>query len=137
MTRFKNFGDVSISHGQDWIAPGDWHDFADVVSIHSGIDVGIADNQYRIEKGTVYLSPANWNAALDCCGVDTIGPPEFLQIAEAFYRYQGVDRYAVEFVQVGKTLDDWTACGTTMVEPDKVLHGNASIEKYLHDNYLD
>ena len=138
-TGYTNFGDVSISHGQVWIANDGDSDFAPVVETHSGADIGLADNQYRIERGTIYFSSDNWNAAMQCCGIDRIGPPDFLEIAYAFYAYQGFDRDCYggfEIVQVGKTLDDWTAAGTTCHDPDTVLHGNARIEKYLAENYL-
>ena len=139
MSKYVNFGDVSPEHGQIWIANEGDSDFAPVVEILSGSDIGLADNQYMIQRGSIYFSPDNWNAALACLGVDRIGPPEFLEIAYAFNAYQGFDRDTYggfEIVQVGKTLDDWTARGTTCTEPDRVLHGNASIKRYLAREWL-
>ncbi len=136
---YVNFGDVSPVYGQTWISDDGGPDWAPVVEILSGSDIGLADNQYRIECGSIYFSPNSWNAALDCCGIDRIGPPEFLEIAYAFNAYQGFDRdrwRGFEIVQVGKRLDDWTASGSTCTDPDVVLHGNASIRRYLAREYL-
>lgn len=137
---YENFGDASIEYGQVWISSDGGDDYAPIVTVLSGSDIGLADNQYLIERGSIYFSPDNWNSALACLGDETIGPPQFLDIAFAFYCYQGFDRdywRGSEVVQVGKNPDDWTARGTTCDEPDVVLHGNASIEKYLAKEYLD
>lgn len=136
---YFNFGDVSPSHGQVWITNDGAADYAPIVEIMAGADIGLADNQYRIERGKVYFSPRNWDAALVCCGIDRIGPPDFFEVACAFNAYQGFDRDTwggFEIVQVGRKPDDWTARGTTCETPDKVLHGNASIRLYLQRNYL-
>lgn len=138
MTRFTNFGDISPDHGQTWIAPGG-DDYADCVEIISGSDISLADNQYMIQSGSIHFSPSNWNAALKTVGFDVIGPPEYLEIAYAFNTYQGYDRdlwHGFEIVQIGKIADDWCASGTTCDDPDKVLHGNASICKYLESEWL-
>lgn len=140
MTDYVNFGDVSVNHGQVWIKDDGDDDFARVVTIHSGSDVGLADNQYMIECGSIYFDPNNWISALSGCGQESrIGPPEFLEIAYGFYCYRGFDRDTFggfEIVQIGKTLDDWTARGTSCDDPDKILHGNASIDKYLREEFL-
>lgn len=137
---YVNFGDASPEHGQVWISNDGGPDYAPVVEIVSGSDIQLADNQFQIERGAIYFSPDNWNAALSCCGNDRIGPPEFFEIAYAFYAYQGFDRDTLggfEIVQVGRKPDDWTASGTTCNDPDTVLHGNASIRLYLQRNYLE
>ena len=139
LDQYENFGDVSPEHGQTWIRYGG-NDYADCVTIISGSDIGIADNQYMIEAGSIYLSPDNWDSALSCCDTGIYGPPEYHQVAYAFFAYMGMDRDiygGFEIVQVGAKPDDWTARGTTCEEPDTVLHGNASIEKYLSENYLN
>jgi hypothetical protein len=139
MARYQNFGDVSPQHGQTWISPEGGDDCAPVVEINSGSDIGLADNQYMIERGSIYFFPNNWNNALACCGIDRIGPPEFLEIAYGFKAYQGFDRDTwggFEIVQIGRKPDDWTASGTTCTDPDKVLHGNTSIRRYLEREYL-
>jgi hypothetical protein len=132
---WENFGDVSIRHGQTWIKRGG-DDWAACVTILSGSDIGLADNQFRIESGSIYFSPRNWDSALSACGTGIYGPPEYWQVACAFHAYQGMDLDRFELVQIGKTLDDWTASGTTWDDPDRVLHGNTSIKKYLHAEYL-
>ena len=135
---YVNFGDVSAQHGQFWIAFGD-DDWATCVEITAGCEVGLADNQYRIEKGSIYFSPGHWDAALSVVGFDKIGPPEYLEIAYAFNAYMGFDRdtWGVEIVQIGKVMDDWTVFGTTCDDPNVVLHGNCSIDKYLRENWLE
>lgn len=133
-----NFGDCSIGHGQTWISGNSTDDYADIVTVLSGSDIGLGDNQYMIERGSVYLGD-QWYNALTCVGHDLVGPPEFLRIAEAVNAYMGFDRDiygGFEIVQVGKEIDDWVANGTTCDDPDIVLHGNASIERYLERNYL-
>lgn len=132
---WDNFGDVSVNHGQVWIGEGD-SDYAECVEILSGSDVGLADNQYMIRKGSIYFSPDRWNDAMSTC--DMIHPPTFKDVAYAFFVYQGMDLDTYggfTIVQIGKELDDWTARGTTH-ESDVILHGNASIEKYLESEYL-
>jgi hypothetical protein len=136
---YVNFGDASPAYGQLWIANDGASDYAPCVEILSGRDIGLADNQYMITRGSIYFSPDRWNAALLCLGNDTIGPPKFLEIAYAYSAYQGFDRDTwggVEIVQVGKKLDDWTASGSTCDDPDVILHGNASIRLYLQRNHL-
>ena len=135
---FENFGDVSPSYGQTWIRYGG-ADYAECVTIIAGSDVGLADNQYMIERGSIYFSPVNWDSALSCCDSGIYGPPTYAEVAYAFNACQGMDRdtfggFAI--VQIGKKPDDWTARGTTCDTPDIVLHGNASIKKYLKENYL-
>ncbi len=140
---YVNFGDISIDHGQVWIKDDGDSDFAPVVEVSSGADIGLADNQYMIECGSIYFSPDNWNMMLGYLAwvsADRIGPPEFLDMANAYYGYSGFDRDTwggFRIVQVGKTLDDWTASGTSCDAPDTILHGNASIEKYLQSEYLE
>lgn len=138
MTRFTNFGDISPDHGQTWIAFGG-DDYAVCVEIISGSDISLADNQYLIKRGSIYFSPHNWNAALEAVGFDIIGPPEYLEIAYAFNVYHGYDRDhwgGFEIVQIGKIVNDWCASGTACAEPDKVLHGNTSISRYLESEWL-
>ncbi len=142
LNQYENFGDCSADHGQVWIKNDGGDDFAPVVEIMSGADIGLADNQYMIQRGSIYFSPDNWDMILghlDWRSRDRIGPPEFLEIAYGFYSYQGFDRDTFggfEIVQVGRVLDDWTARGTTCDNPDVILHGNASIEKYIAENYI-
>lgn len=88
---YVNFGDMSAQHGQFWIARGG-DDYAECVEIIAGSDIGLAENQYRIEKGSIYFSPDNWDAALSVVGFDKIGPPEYLEIAYAFNAYMGFER---------------------------------------------
>lgn len=137
-TEYENFGDVSPQHGQTWIRYGG-DDYADVVEILSGSDAGLADNQYMIRQGSIYFSPQNWDSAMACCDTGIYGPPTYADIAYAFNAYQGfdLDTYGgFEIVQVGSKPDDWTASGTTCESPDVVLHGNASIENYIRQNWL-
>ena len=139
LTDYENFGDVSPQYGQTWIRYGG-DGYAEVVEILSGSDIGLADNQYRIESGSIYFSPQNWDSAMACCGTGIYGPPTYADIAYAFNAYQGFDRDCYggfEIVQVGAKPDDFCAMGTTCESPDIVLHGNASIERYLRRAWLD
>lgn len=133
---FKNFGDISPEHVQTWIRYGD-ADYAEVVEIMSGRDVGLADNQYEIRTGSIYFSPTHWNYALGICDV-RIGPPEYWEVASSFNCYHGFDEdyNSQTVVQIGKKIDDLTLHGTRREDPDIVLHGNSSISKYLKENYL-
>lgn len=141
---WTNFGDVSPEHGQVWIRDATVdsdQDFAECVEIIAGRDVGLADNQYMIWRGSIYIplhDSERMTAALECIG-KTPSLATWIDKAMAFHAYAGMDQDTFggfEIVQVGKRLDDWTAAGTTCTEPDKVLHGNASIMKYLAREYL-
>lgn len=138
MSDWKNFGDVSPEHGQVWLKKGD-DDYAEVVVIYGGSDVGLADNQYMIETGTVFIDHDKDEEVLECAGWDNY-EDDFLSLAYCHYLHSGMDwvwqNNYPQFVQVGKELDDYTACGTTCEAPDVVLHGNASISKYIAENFL-
>ena len=138
LAEYENFGDVSPQHGQTWIRYGG-DDYADCVEILSGSDVGLADNQYMIRRGSVYFSPWAWDSAMSCCDTGIYGPPTYADIAYAFNAYQGIDLDTwggFEIVQIGAKPDDFCARGTTCDSPDKILHGNTCIEKYLRENWL-
>jgi len=139
VNQWENFGDVSPQHGQTWIRYGG-EDYAEIVQVLCGSDVGLAENQYLIGTGDIYFSAENWDSALDCVGFDTYGPPPYSEAAYAFNAYQGFDQdiwVGFEIVQVGKQADDFCAMDSTCDDPDVVLHGNASFAKYLQQNYLD
>ncbi len=142
MTDYVNFGDVSPEHGQLWIdldQDSSFPDCADCVEILSGSDIGLADNQYMLSVGSIYFSPDNWGSALSVIGLDSfVGPPTFATIACAFNAYQGFERSDIQcdnIVQVGKVLDYWIAQGP-QYESETILHGNASIQRYIERNYL-
>ena len=135
---YKNFGDISIWHNQTWIAFGG-DDYAECVETISSFDLEtLADNQLRIERGSIYFSPRNWDSALDCCGIDRIGPPEYYELAYAFKAYQGVDSEWVEIVQFGKNpITDFMQRPWDVETANTILHGNKSAENYLEEEYLD
>lgn len=140
---WSNFGDMSPEHGQTWIKntyPDSTQDFAECVEVISGSDVGLADNQYLIQRGSIYMPLDDKDKVESALGVIDKTPSlaTWIDKALAFHAYHGMDLDTFggfEVVQVGKTLDDWTANGTTH-ESDTLLHGNASIEKYIRENYL-
>ena len=135
MAQFKNFGDVSPEHGQTWLAYGDT-DYANCVEVMSGADIGLADNQYRIESGSIYFSPSHWDSALDVIGCDRIGPPTYDEVALAFHAFAGFDEYWFRvIVQIGAKPDDWTA-RQDAPKADTVLHGNTKISRYLERFWL-
>lgn len=135
---YHNFGDVSVDHGQLWISDQQNDDYADAVSILSGSDVSLAENQYLVRTGVIYFTPHKWDEVLTLNCYETFGPPEFVEIAVAYEAYHGIEcgyHHTFVVVQVGRELDDLTARGTTH-ESDVVLHGNASIERYLQREYM-
>lgn len=133
---WQNYGDASPDHRQIWISGDSRDDYASCVEMLSGQDVSLAENQYRIESGSIYLG-GDWSGPMSCCGWDKIGPPEFLEIAEMVNAYQGFDPdvFGFDIVQIGAKPNDWNASGSTCADPT-VLHGNTSIERYLRDAWL-
>jgi len=144
LNEWTNFGDVSPEHGQLWIKDATVdsdQDFAECVEVHAGRDVGLAENQYMVRRGSIYMpidDRKKVESALDVIGC-TPSLATWIDKALAFHAYHGVDMDTFggfEIVQVGKTIDDLNASGTTCDDPDVILHGNASIGKYLADNAL-
>lgn len=143
INNWTNFGDVSPDHGQLWICdayPDSTQDFAECVEIIGGSDIGLADNQYRIQRGSIYMPLDDARKVASALGVigKTSSLATWIDKALAFHAYHGADPdyHGFEIVQHGKRLDDWTASGTTCDAPDVVLHGNASLTKYLAQNWL-
>ena len=134
---YRNFGDSSIWHNQIWVKYGG-DDYAECVETIGNSDLeNLADNQLRIEVGSIYFSPRNWDSALGCCGVDRIGPPEYFEVAYAFKAYQGVDSDWVEVVQFGKKpVVDFMRYPWNVEPANTILHGNKSAVKYLNEEYL-
>lgn len=138
MENWVNFGDVNPFEGQVWINESQYYsDCADVVQVISGNDLGQPSNTVLIDSGSIYFSPDNWDSALDCCGNDIIGPPTFLDVAYAFFGYQGFDSnyYGGGYwLMVGKPCPKYDPELT--VDIDVCLHGNTNLRNWIDPNYL-
>ena len=136
---WTNFGDVNVEHGQLWIKNAfsdSTEDFAECVRIFSASEFGGPDNVYVIERGSIYIpldDAEKVKSALDVIG-KSLSCATWIDLALAFEAYHGIELDAWggrEVVSVGKPED-----AKESVDVDKVLRGNASIRKYLRENYL-
>lgn len=136
---WTNHGDVSPEHGQLWLKAESGDDFASVVEVLTGSEIGLADNQYLIVSGSVYMgNDKTIESAIECTGYPEQEKREFLNVAESVVRYAGFDSDAMNpqtVVQVGKNPDPFTT-PYDPTEPDVVLHGNASIARYIESEFL-
>ena len=136
---WENFGDYSPQYGQIWIRYGG-EDYADAVELRNAGETGEgSDNVWIISRGSIYFAPRNWDQALSCCDTGIYGPPEWSQVAYAFYAYAGLDLDFLgnEVVQIGKRDSFGDEVVIRSLDcPDVVLHGNASISKYLERQAL-
>mgnify|MGYP003673049102 CR=1 FL=1 len=143
---WANFGDVSTEHGQTWILDAtvdSEQDYAECVKIWGVSNAfGGPDNVYVIERGSIYMpldDSEKVSCALGCSGF-TPSLATWIDKALAFETYHGMDRdiyNGLEIVAVGKVTDqDGLDAMPHGWEIETQLHGNASIDKYLRDNFL-
>ena len=141
-----SYGDISPWHGQLWIkAPeSEDQDFAECVEIIGPGDFEIlAENQVMIVRGSIYMpldDPKRMKAALDCAGSD-IETASWIEKAYACNAYHGIDpdTYGGKaIVQIGAKPGDVLSRRAIEPEtPDITLHGNAKLENYIRDEFLN
>lgn len=141
-------GDVSVVHGgtfykiadlaeheTDFLAGGVSVEFVEC----SGVDG--CDNQYRIERGSIWINPkidlSREKLAQEFGWTLEDMPGDVLAInqlrAEYLKGYFGFDSDLREVVQIGKRPDDYA---NSPDNADTVLNGNCKIENYLIRNFL-
>lgn len=142
---WTNFGDMSPEHGQTWILDAnadDTQDYAECVKIWC-VDsaLGGPDNVYIIERGSIYMPLDDADKLASALDVIDCAPSlaTWVDKALAFDAYYGMDRdvNGFDIVAVGKVTDeDGLDAMPHGWDVETTLHGNASIGKYLRDNYL-
>lgn len=138
-----NFGDSSPDYGQTWILDAfvdNTQDYAECVKVMSGVELFGPSNIYIIERGSIYMPLDDADKVASALGVIGMTPSlaTWIDKALAFDAYHGMDRDTwggLEVVSIGKILDQ-NALESFPYDIDAQLHGNASISKYLRDNYL-
>lgn len=85
---------------------------------------------------TVYLpgDPAKRRAALDCVGV-TLAEATRSDLVEAFKACAGMDGRQETVVGIGRRQEPVQPVGYSP-RPDIVLHGNASLRRYVEREFL-
>lgn len=131
-------GDVSLSFGGLFFREGgdDWAEAVEVIDVNGA--TGGPGNHWHVVRGSIYLNPRTWDSALDCGGLDRIGPPTWAEIVEAFHGYAGIepDGWNGETrVQIGARCADYSP-GGWHVHPDVTLHGNAKLTHYIAREFL-
>ena len=135
---WTNFGDVSPYHGQLWIKDArvdNDSDFAECVEIINASEFGGADNVYMITRGSIYIpdDKTKRKSALDCID-KTPSLATWIDLALAFHAYHGVEPDTwggITNVQIGKAKE-----ARNTISIDVVLHGNASIRRYIEKEFL-
>lgn len=133
-------GDINLRYGGFFWREDGSDDYVLAVRVTPCSDAGGADNLFCIENGSIYmpLDPAKRHSALQVCGYEDDPAPTRSMLVDAFMAYGGVERATFNgevIVRIGKaetlTRDGWNP------EPDTVLRGNASLEKYVREHFLD
>jgi hypothetical protein len=94
-----------------------------------------ADNIYRVSYGSIFIGDdqARIASALITIG-ETIETASRENVVYAMRAYCGLDGPSESVIRIGKEQESnpngWNP------EPDTILHGNASLRKYIERNYL-
>lgn len=140
-------GDINLRYGGFWWKEDDADDYVLAVRVTPCSDGGGPDNLYLVEQGSIYmpLDPAKRHSALQGCGYENEETPSRSMLVDAFMAsnrpsmaYWGIERdtYNGETViQIGKHKKDTSRDGWSP-EPDVILRGNASLERYVRANFL-
>lgn len=142
MTKHKwNFnGDVNLEYGGFFWREDGADDYVCAVCVTPCVNGGGPDNLFHIEQGSLYMpaDPAKRKSALSTCGYENEPNPSRSMLVDAFMAYGGIERATFngeQVVQIGKKQElereGWNP------EPDHVLRGNASLEKFVKANFLD
>lgn len=138
--RWRYNGDINLQYGGFWWKEDGAEDYVLAVRVTPCSDAGGPDNLYCIEQGSIYMptDPAKRHSALQVCGYENEEKPSRDMLVDAFIAYGGIEHSAMNgetVVQIGKRKD---TCGNGgwSPEPDVILRGNASLERYVRANFL-
>ena len=132
-------GDVNLEYGGFFWREDGADDYVLAVRVTPCVDAGGPDNLFHIEQGSIYMptDPAKRKSALACCGYEMETATRSMMV-DAFMAYGGIERDSMngeQVVQIGQKQElereGWNP------EPDYVLRGNASLEKFVRANFLD
>lgn len=133
-------GDINLRYGGFWWKEDDADDYVLAVRVTPCSDAGGPDNLYHIEQGSIYMpiDAAKRHSALQACGYEKEETPSRSMLVDAFIAYHGIERDAFNgetVIQIGKHKEDTKREGWSP-EPDVILRGNASLERYIRENFL-
>jgi hypothetical protein len=113
-------------------------DYVILVRVTPCSDAGGPSNLYAVEIGSIYLpeDADKRKRALDCCGwINDADKATRGQLVEAMMAYHGQEIDRTTVIRIGKPEDGrndgWNPA------PDVVLRSNASLERYVRNNFLD
>lgn len=127
-------GDVNICEGGYYWREDDAQDYVLAVQVTPCSDAGGPANMFWIEAGSIYLGDIErQNSALDCIGVepDNATRADYVEAVKAYYGIEP-DCYMGRYVvQLGKHIEECGSGWGSDISADIVLHGNASLRRYI------
>jgi hypothetical protein len=133
-------GDINLEYGGFFWREDGADDYVRAVRITPCSDAGGPDNLFHVEQGSIYmpLDAAKRKSALSVCGYENEANPSRSMLVDSFMAYHGIDRDSMngeQVVRIGKAQelarDGWNP------EPDFVLRGNSSLERFVKGQFLD
>ncbi len=137
--RWNYNGDVNLREGGFFWREDDSDNYVLAVRVTPCRDAGGPCNLFDIESGSIYLplEPAKRKSALDVCGYD-LETATRSQFVDAFMAYHGIDGGDETVIRIGPPDPFFNDRGGAWnPKPDTILRANRSLERYVHDNFLD
>jgi len=135
--RWNYSGDINLCEGGLYWRESGYSDHVYAVRVTPCSDAGGPDNQFWIERGSIFLgNPAHIASALECSGIDPAKATR-ADIVLSVDAYMGLDGPDMYMVQIGARAETagpgWGGAG----EPDFILRGNASLRRFIRREFLD
>ena len=139
MPKWQYTGDLDLKEGGFfWLDEGD-DDCVQAVVVTPCSSAGGPDNLFHIEVGSIYFARDKYADYLSVIGME----PEQATREDVIYAaqaYAGIERDHETVVRIGKderATDPWRWKETGWnPEPDVVLRGNASLQRWVEREYL-
>jgi hypothetical protein len=133
-------GDINLVHGGYFWREDGSDDYILCVRVQPCSDAGGPDNLFWIERGAVYMpdDPDKRRQALQVCGWEKEEKPCREMLVDAFLSYGNFDRDSMNgttVIRFGPAQPASREFGT--IEPNVILRANASLKKYIKNNFLD